>query len=70
MNNEVYIDVEALRNYLIDYFGTAMFNGNPVAMFELEKVKNASGYEIVSIAQKNNINLNKYIVSDTKKNRR
>ena len=29
------IDVDKLRDYMTDYFGTAMFNGFPVAILDL-----------------------------------
>ena len=61
MNNEVTIDVEELREDLITYFGTAMFNG--MAMMELEEVKRASDFEVVRIARKNNVDLRNYIVN-------
>ena len=63
MNNEVTIDVEGLREDLITYFGTAMFNGNPMAMMELEEVKRASDFEVIRIARKNNVDLRNYIVT-------
>ena len=55
------IDIYKLREDLKDYFGTAMFNGNPQAMIELEKVKRASGQELISIAQRYGVNINNYI---------
>ena len=57
----VTIDVEELRNDLIDYYGTAM-QSNPVAMMDLIKIENASGEEVVRIAMKNGINIEKYII--------
>ena len=54
------IDIYKLREDLKDYFGTAMFNGNPQAMIELEKVKRASGQELISIAQRYGFNINEY----------
>ena len=58
----VTIDVEALRNDLIDYFGTAM-QYNPVAMMDLIKIENASDEQVVQIAMKNGINIEKYILN-------
>lgn len=52
MNTEVTIDVDALREDLINYFGTAMFCSNPMAMIELEEVKRANDFELVRIAKK------------------
>lgn len=58
---EVFIDGDALRADLIDYFGTAMFGASPLAMMELSRVENASGDELIRIAQSNGFDLNKYI---------
>ena len=57
MERQITIDVDKLREYLIDYYGTAMFNGFPMAIEELEEVKRASDEKVVEIALKENINL-------------
>ena len=54
-------DVDRLREDLEDYFGTAMFNGNPQAMIELEEVKSASTQELILIALNYGFNINDYI---------
>ena len=56
------IDVDRLREDLEDYFGTAMFNGNPQAMIELEEVKSASTQELILIALNYGFDINYYIV--------
>ena len=56
------IDIEKLREDLIDYFGTAMFNASPLAIIELSKIEKASNQEIIKIAIDNNFNLNEYII--------
>ena len=53
------IDVDALREDLINYFGTAM-SYNKMAMMDLIKVENASDEEIVNIAIKNGFNIYDY----------
>ena len=58
------IDIDRLREDLEDYFGTAMFSGNPQAMIELEKVRRASDEAIVSIAQRYGFNINNYVERD------
>lgn len=55
------IDIERLRDDLIDYFGTASFY-NKMAMIDLIKVKEASDEELIQIAQKNGFDLKKYII--------
>ena len=56
------IDVDRLREDLEEYFGTAMFNGNPQAMIELEEVKSASTQELILIALNYGFDINYYIV--------
>ena len=53
------IDVDALREDLKNYYGTAM-QYNPTAMMDLIKVENASDNEIVNIAIKNGFNIYDY----------
>ena len=54
------IDIDRLREDLEDYFGTAMFNGNPQSMMELEEVKRASEQELISLATRCGFNINEY----------
>ena len=56
---EITIDIDELRNDLINYFGSAM-QYNQVAMMDLIKVEQASDNEIVNIALKNGFNLYDY----------
>ena len=56
------VNVDKLREDLEDYFGTAMFNGNPQAMIELEEVKSASTQELILIALNYGFDINDYIV--------
>lgn len=44
-------DVEELRQQLIDYYGTAMFNGNPVAVYDLEKAKYMFDEDVIEEAK-------------------
>lgn len=54
------IDIEKLRQYLINYYGTAMINSFSTAMMDLSEVENASNEKVLSLALKNNINLNNF----------
>lgn len=54
------IDIEKLRQYLINYYGTAMINSFPTAMTDLLEVENASNEKVISLALKNSINLNNF----------
>ncbi len=53
-------DDARLRRELEDYFGTAMFSGNPMAMMDLQRVQNASPEELRRIALQNGFDPNKY----------
>lgn len=53
-------DYDKLRSDLRDYYGTAMFNGNPMAMMELEEVERASGADLERIARNNGFDLSEY----------
>lgn len=60
----IYIDnlnIEQLRNDLIDFFTSAMFMVSPVALVDLTEVENASDKQIIKIALDNKFDLNKYI---------
>ena len=54
------INIDKLREDLIDYFGTAMYNASPLAIIELSKVETASPQELINIALKNNFDLREY----------
>ena len=45
-------NVEELRNLLKDYYGTAMFNGFPMAVIDLGKVDRMSDEEVIKEAIK------------------
>jgi hypothetical protein len=54
------IDFEKLRNDLKDYYGTAIFNGLPMAMVNVNQVEQASNEELIVIAKKLKINMERY----------
>ena len=53
------IDIERLRDYLIDYFGS-LAQIYPSAYMEVSRVENASYEELINIAISNNIDLSKF----------
>ncbi len=53
------IDIDELREDLINYFGTAS-SYNPLAIMDLIKVEKASDEEVVKIAIKNGFDITKY----------
>ena len=57
------IDFERLREDLVDYFGSAMFNGFPAAVIDVTQVETASNEQLIQIAQSNGFDLNNYIKS-------
>ena len=54
------IDYKRLRSDLKDYDGTAMFQGFPVAMFEISVIEKADGEELICIATKLGFDLQRY----------
>lgn len=59
---EAVIDIERLRNDLINYFGTAYTVGFGMAVVDVVKVQRATDEELIDIANECNINLEKYII--------
>lgn len=55
------IDIEKLRNDLIEYFTSAMFIVSPVALVDLTEVENTSDENVIKIALNNKFDLKKYI---------
>ena len=56
------IDTERLRSDLMDYFGTAMAGGFPMAVIDLSRIERASDQELVEIARRNGMDLRKYMI--------
>ena len=59
---EYHIDRKRERRDMKDYYGTAMFNGFPMAVMDLSKVERMSDRELVELAKKNGVDLRKYIL--------
>ena len=57
------LDIESLREDLINYYGTAT-SFYPVAYMDLIKVEKATDEELIQIAIKNNMDLNNYIIDN------
>jgi hypothetical protein len=57
------IDVDKIRQELINYYTFAIFKVSPIAMTDLSIVETASDEEILKIAVKNNLDLNSFIKS-------
>lgn len=54
------IDIEKIRKYLIDYYGTAMLNASPAAMMDLIEVENTTDELVLKLALDNKLNLDKF----------
>ena len=54
------INTDKLRKDMIDNYGTAMFNGFPMAIMDLSKAEKASEQELISMAKNQGVNLDKY----------
>jgi predicted PhzF superfamily epimerase YddE/YHI9 len=44
-------DIEDIRDELIDYYGTAMMNGFPMAVMELSDIEDLSDEEVQALAE-------------------
>ena len=56
------IDVDALRAYLLDCCGTAMFSGFPAAVLDVVDIERASGEELCQIADRLGVDLREFVV--------
>lgn len=49
---EIKVDVDTLREYLLDYCGTATFSGFPAAGLDVVNIEQTDGYELCQIAER------------------
>lgn len=56
------IDVDKLRDYMKDYFGTAMMGGFPAAILDLADVDSMSGEELCKAAEENGIDPRDFVI--------
>lgn len=54
------LNSDDLRNDLMDYYGSAMASGMPMAVIELGKVSSASDDELEDLARRAGISLSNY----------
>ena len=57
------LDIDRLRKDLMDKYGTAMFSSIPASVMDLSRIERMSDQEILETAQKQKIDLSKYIMS-------
>ena len=53
-------NIRAIKRELMDYYGTAMTAGMPMAMVDLGDLEELSDDELVELARENGINVEKY----------
>ena len=56
------IDIDKLREYLIEYCGTAMMSGFPAALLDLADIERMDGYELCRKAEQMGIDLRRFEV--------
>lgn len=56
------IDIGALRAYLLDYCGTAMFGGFPAALLDVADIERMDGYELCRKAEDLGIDLRRLVI--------
>ena len=61
------IDLERLRNDLLNYFGSAYGLGFSIVILDLSRVEKASEEELIQIAVQNGFNLENYERGKVKK---
>lgn len=56
------IDADALRAYLLDYCGTAMFSGFPAALLDVADIERMSGEELCRKAEELGVDLQRFAI--------
>lgn len=56
------IDVDKLRQYLLDYCGTAMMSGFPAALVDVADIESMNPRELCKKAEDMGVDLSKFIV--------
>ncbi len=58
----VTIDVDALRDYLLDYCGSAMMTDFPAALLDVADVEHASGEELCRMAEEMGVDMSRFAI--------
>ena len=53
-------NIKKLRKDLMDYFGTAMHSGFPMAVIDLGDIENMSDEQLLEFASRNGVDIEKY----------
>lgn len=59
------MDYKKIRKDIIDYYGTAMFSGFPMAMMDISDVKRMTNEELLREAKRIGLKLVKYKINNT-----
>ena len=62
MSESIRVDVDALRDYLMDYCGSAIFSGFPATIIDVADIESADGYEFCQIAERMGVDLHRFEV--------
>lgn len=54
------IDIDKLRAYLLDYYGTAAFGGFPFAMVDVCEIEGMDGHELCKKAEQMGVDPRKF----------
>ena len=57
MGMEIRVDVDRLREYMMDEYGTAAFSGFPAAVMDAWEIESMSGVELCREAERRGIDL-------------
>ncbi|MBQ6521471.1 MAG: hypothetical protein IJI15_01385 [Atopobiaceae bacterium] len=57
---EMEIDTDALRDYLLDYCGTAVFAGFGPALLDIADIERADGCELIRIAERLGVDISRF----------
>ena len=58
------IDVDELRDYMVNYCGTAAFSNSPAAILDVVDIERMDGHELCEKAEDLGINLGKFEVEN------
>ena len=57
---EIRVDVDRLRDYMEDYYGTAAFNGFPAAIADAWAVERMDGGSLCRLAEREGVDLRRF----------
>lgn len=58
------IDIDALRAYLLDYCGTALFGGFPAALLDVADIERMDGEGLYRKAEDMGVDLRRFVVGE------